>query len=214
MIAFKVLISFMKKFVKNKVAALIPAAGESSRMKTPKPFLKFDKERVFIEKIVDEFIAFGCQEIAVIVNEKIYQECSKLIQKKSPSIKIILNDRLDLERFYSIKLGLISLTNSDFCFIQNCDNPFINQEILQAIYKDKSLENYIQPTYKSRGGHPILLPKFISTKISQSKENDSNFKDILSHFPTKKVELDFENILLNINTNAEYQRISKFLNLN
>jgi len=52
----------------NSVCAVIPATGMPSRMKTYKPLLKFDKNQTFIEKKVDEFLNFGCNQIIVVTN--------------------------------------------------------------------------------------------------------------------------------------------------
>ncbi len=204
----------MKGFEKNNLCAVIAAAGKSSRMETPKLFLKFDQKRTFIEKIVDEFLDFGCQQIALVVNQDNYDFSCNLFYKNADKVHVVLNDRLDFERFFSIKLGSITLVNCSFCFIHNCDNPFINQEILTDIYNKKENDFFVQPTYKSHGGHPILISKSIINNIVNSKQNDTNLKEFLSAFQVKRVEIENENILLNINTQAEYQHISNFLNLN
>jgi len=204
----------MSKFEKNNVCALIPAAGKSYRMKTYKPLLKFDKTRTFIEKIVDEFLNFGSKQIIVVVNQEIYNEICKLLSKKSSAVCIVVNDKLEFERFYSIKLGLNKITEKTYCFIHNCDNPFINQKILTTIFENKISDGYVSPTFNIRGGHPILISKPIINNIVHSFKNDANFKEVISGFPVKKIDINNENILVNVNTQSDYQNIREILKIN
>jgi len=198
----------MNKPGQNNVCAVIPAAGRSQRMKTFKPLLKFDKEKTFIEKIVGEFLEFGCSEIIVIVNEEIYAMAwDKILSKMGSKVKIIVNDKLEFERFYSIKLGLEKLKNKHYCFIHNSDNPLLDQSILRTIFSNKISDGYVSPSFNNQGGHPVLISEPIISSIIQSNRNDSNFKDILNSFACKKVNLTNDNILVNINTEKEYKQL-------
>ncbi len=199
----------MNKTRQNNVCAVIPTAGKSSRMKSFKPLLSFDKDRTFIEKIIDEFFEFGCSEIVVVVNEELYNnELGKSLSKIESKVVVIINDKLEFERFYSIKLGLKKLKTKEYCFIHNCDNPFINQEIISTVFENKISDGYVSPTFNNQGGHPILISEPIINKIIQSTENDSNFKDIINLFHCKKVNINSKDILANINTESEYQKIN------
>ncbi len=102
------------------------------------------------------------------------------------------------------------IPNTENCFIHNSDNPFINQEILNKVYTNKKNDGYVSPTYNGRGGHPILISKPIIEKIINSSENNSNFRDIINKFPSKKIEINNKEILTNINTKSEYNKLIKF----
>lgn len=200
----------MNKTEQNNICAVIPAAGESSRMDSYKPLLRFDNGRTFIEKIVHEFLNFGCGEIIVVVNEEIYNDAwDNILSKFDSKVNVIINRRLHFERFYSIKLGLEKLKNRQASFIHNCDNPFINQGILSAIFRNRFSEGSVSPVYNNSGGHPILISKPIIENIIHSKENDANFRDIIHLFPSKKINIDDKDVLTNINTQLEYR---EFLN--
>ncbi len=195
----------------NSVCAVIPAAGLSSRMKTYKPLLKFDKKQTFIEKIVDEFLNFGCNQIIVVTNHEIYNEVNQLLSEKGTHVSVIINDKLEFERFYSIKLGLNEIKEKTYCFIHNCDNPFINQQILSTVVKNKIPNGFVCPIYNKKGGHPVLISKPIINTIVNTINNDENFRDIINHFPISKVKINTKNILININTRSDYQQISETL---
>lgn len=202
----------MIKSGRNNVCAVIPAAGRSSRMNSYKPLLKFDEDRNFIEKIIDEFAEFGCKQVVVVVNEEIFlSEWNKTLSERAPGVSIILNDKLHLERYYSVKSGLKELEACDFCFIHNCDNPFIDQKILSAVFEKRIPDGYVSPVYNQKGGHPVLVSEPIINLIAESSEDDSNLREILSLFHCRKVNFDSEVILRNINTKKEYRH---FIGLN
>jgi molybdenum cofactor cytidylyltransferase len=190
----------MKNLNENKlVSALILAAGNSSRMKEPKPLLQFDSKFRFIDKITNEYMTFGCNEIIIVINNTL----ENLI-KPLGNIKIIVNNHIEYGRFYSIKTGLDNLIENEFCFIQNSDNPYVNINVLKILYAERGSADCIIPSYRGRGGHPVLIGKEVIDRISLTEDNDLNFREFLKQFKCKKIEVEDEMILININTPDEY----------
>ena len=196
----------LNKTLKKDTGAIILSAGVSKRMNTSKPFLQFDTTQSFLKKIIDEYAAFGCGEIIVVLNSNI----AKIVNRKSEIVNqnviFVVNKHLEHERFYSIKLGIQKLRISEFCFIQNVDNPFINSNILNSIYEHKIVDGYVSPSFEGSGGHPILLGKDIIGYIKSLKANNANFRDVLKPYPYNKVELNDDKVLININTVEEYRK--------
>ncbi|MGA2295992.1 MAG: NTP transferase domain-containing protein [FCB group bacterium] len=192
------------------VSALILAAGESKRMNYPKSLLPVSNGARFIDKIIREFVNFGCREILVVINKNLKDYISY-----DGNIKIIVNENLAYERFYSIKIGLRELyilkpstqdDISEFCFIHNVDNPFISGEILSTLYKNKLEDGYVFPTFNDKGGHPILMGKKIINAIISEEKNDLNFREFLNNYIYKKIELNDDSILININSMKDYNQ--------
>ena len=105
---------------------------------------------------------------------------------------------------FCLDLSLAELSDTDFCFMQNVDSPFINKELLSVLYQNRIDTGYVVPTYKDKGGHPILLNRKIIDKIVSIKEYDLNLKDVLSVFERKNVTVEDKGILLNINSKENY----------
>ncbi|OGU60484.1 MAG: hypothetical protein A2X64_08465 [Ignavibacteria bacterium GWF2_33_9] len=194
----------------NKIGAVVLAAGFSSRMKSPKPFLKFDPRRVFIEKIIDDFVVFGCSKIVVTINPEI-QDWKDIIEnyKSRNSVIFKVNDSPDNERFYSIKTGIESIGDMDYCFIHNSDNPFLDNDILKFIYAGKSDTGYTVPCNEGKGGHPVLLGKHVMNNILAEKDIGTNFKEFLKNYERINVNVGTNKILININTQKEYEQYFK-----
>lgn len=187
----------------RETGVVILAAGKSERMKTLKAFLPFDEHTTFIRKIISTYHNWGCKEIVVVTNEK-----SAILFKSSEpeigNVTIVINDHLEYERFYSVKLGLGAIHTSSFCFIQNIDNPFIDSQILDILYDHRSTEKYISPVFENKGGHPVLLNRGNMNRISNWSGNSANFKEVLNTMECVNVEMPDDRVMININSPEEY----------
>ena len=193
----------------NNCSVIILAAGNSGRMGEPKSLLKWNENETFIQKIISEYKEFGCKNIIAVINQEVLDLYKSYSYNFFNDITIVLNNHLEWERFYSVKLGLVALKNKEFCFIQNVDNPYVNTHLLELLYKEKEESSFCVPFYKDKGGHPILVNKKIIDSIVNINENDLNLKNVLSPFVKKKIAVSDETILYNINNKREYKRLLK-----
>ena len=193
----------------SNTSVVILAAGFSSRMKQAKFALKFDKKRTFLEKIIQEYQVFGCKEISVVLNSEGIIIKDKLNLNFPENVKIVLNKYPERERFYSLQTGLKALKDSSYVYIQNIDNPFVDQDILTLLFEHRKKAGYIAPTYNDRGGHPILISNLISEKIIKEISYNINLKEYLNKFAKFKFQISNNKILLNINNKQDYLKIIK-----
>ena len=187
-------------------SVLILAAGNSSRMKSPKFALQFNKSQSFLEKIVQIYTEFGCEEIIVVLNQEGISLLDHL-HLKLKNVKIVLNDHPEWERFYSIKLGIQGLSKQHPVFIHNVDNPFVTAAILESLISKDVTTNYVVPTYNGKGGHPVLISNKVCQKLILTEKNDLILSDFLKQYDKKRVAVEDQNILVNINTMEAYQAI-------
>ena len=125
------------------------------------------------------------------------------------NVTTVVNDHMEFERFYSVKLGLAAIRSSSFCFIQNVDNPFIDPQILDIIFEQWSEEKYVSPVFKGKGGHPVLLNRENISRILNWPVNSAIFKEVLKTMECRVVEMPDDRVLININSPEEYQRFYK-----
>jgi molybdenum cofactor cytidylyltransferase len=189
----------------REAGVVILAAGKSERMKELKALLPFTVNMSFLEKILVTYTEWGCKEIVVVTNPEAFQmmEQKRIIPD---AISVVVNDHLEFERFYSVKLGLGALRSSSFCFIQNVDNPFIGSSILDLIYENRSQQKYISPVFENKGGHPVLLNLENIAQILKWPLNSANFKDVLKTMHGLDVAMPDDTVLININSPEEYQK--------
>ena len=187
--------------MKTNISVIILAAGNSSRLGKPKFLLKMPNGETFIESITRQYAEFGCANIIVVVNKSGNKLLTNL---KFPSnTKIAINHNHNSGRFSSIKIGAEQF-NANFAFIHNIDNPSAKAKILKSLYNVKQQADVIKPIINNKGGHPILISKKVCKDIIREKTNDKNLKYFLKNYSIKKVEVNDNSILLNINTLEDY----------
>lgn len=189
--------------------AIILSAGESSRMGIPKLSLQFDENNIFLQKIVKEFMDFGCNEIIVVINEigNKYLKENKVFLPEN--VKIVINKHPEWHRFYSLKIGVNALSETNNCFVHNVDNPFVSQSTLENLTKKTNKADYINPQYDGKGGHPFLISCLIQNDIKSATEDELHLKEFLNKYKRLKVDVADEKILANINTKEEYKKYFK-----
>lgn len=185
-------------------AVLITAAGLSGRMGVAKAMLKWNDKMNFLQKIIATYTDFGCSEIIVTLNEDTFDYFKAF---STSSVHFILNLHPELERMHSIQLGLKALKTISCCFIQAIDNPFIETKLLEEIYLHKLADKFITPTYKGKSGHPILINRRIIETICQTEVQKQQLNEVLKQFPRKAIAVEHPEILYNINTLEEYQKL-------
>ncbi len=196
----------MKKIIdKENYSAVILAAGESKRMKFPKAFLKWNDKLTFLEQLCSVYTNSGCKQIIIVLNEEGYKYFSENKYSLPDNCKIVINTKVESGRFYSLRLGIMNLSKKQPAFIQNIDNPFVTVNLINKLKNNCPQEGYSVAGFKGKRGHPIFLSKSIIEKITSETNNEINLRQFLSAFPAKLINSDDERVLLNINTNEEYQ---------
>ncbi len=209
------MINFRKNMKQNNkiekdFSAIILAAGKSSRMGLPKLALRYNETKIFIEQIVNEYESFGCEEILIVVNGTGNSFLTENKIQFSGNVKIVINNHPEWHRFYSLKTGAKSMSEVLPVFVHNVDNPFVNHEVLNELLRNTDKVDYISPEFDGKGGHPILLSEKIIKDVIATVENQIHFKEYLNKYPKKKVQVDDEKILVNINTLEEYKKYFNF----
>lgn len=155
-----------------------------------------------------EYRDFGCAEIIIIVNSIFLYEYKKAGYTFLDKIQCVLNQYTELERFYSIQLGLKAINANCSVFIQNIDNPFVSSSILSGIYNYRERKTVVIPQYNDKGGHPVLIGGDIVNEILK-EDLKENFKNVISKYKQVFVDIDNEDLLININTAEQYQEYFK-----
>ncbi|TAL56865.1 MAG: hypothetical protein EPN85_14855 [Bacteroidetes bacterium] len=184
---------------------VILAGGKSERMNFPKVFSNFSG-KTFLETIAETYFNADIKNSCVVINEKFSEGCwEEKIRLVRPFVSSIIKTDSNLGRFNSLKLGINKLLSSDFVFIQNVDNPFVDKGIIQSLQKNRYSIGYTQLFYQGRKGHPVLISNRIACHLNSIQGSENNLRDILSEFPKIDVEVDDKRVLANINTKEDYE---------
>jgi len=188
-----------------KIPVVILAAGLSGRMGVSKPFLKWDHETSFIEKIIGEYRNMGSEKIAVVVSTQVKERIDEELPHLCDEVQFIINPEPEKGKFLSLRMGLKELGNPDYCFIQNIDNPFIDCTLLSGMGRLIEPDACVVPLYCGKTGHPMLAGKLFLDYIQTLDLKDHDLRLLMKPFRMIFCETENSRVLININSREDYQ---------
>lgn len=136
----------------STAAAIILAAGASTRMGAPKALARYAGQ-TFLEGLIAVYAPL-CQPIIVVLGyeaERIQAGC------RIEPARAVLNPHPERGQFSSLQCGLRALPpDCAAAFFQPVDAPGIGAETLAALRAATSAQAAI-PIYQGRRGHPVLI---------------------------------------------------------
>ena len=188
----------------SDAVVLILAAGKSERMGIPKFLLKHPKGETFLAHLVTVYYQSGIGEIVVVVNTADFKKYQEHFIKLPQGVRIVQNPSPEQGRMHSIRLGVQAFTHNGPCFIHNIDNPFVEEVLLEQLLDHLKENDYVAPVFENRGGHPLLLSEKMMTVLIQRSNTFGDLRQVLNSFTGKRVEVEFKEVVLNLNTVEEY----------
>ncbi len=202
------------------ISAVILAAGNSSRMGSPKAALKIGG-RTFIEIIISNLRKAGIDRISVVLGK----DRDIVLEKWRPNgEKLVFNDRPELGQIHSLRLALENGINDSF-MVCLADQPLIKPETYEMI-KDFALKNpdsLIIPKFfkefspsekRYKRGHPIVIAKIYKELCFQGPI-DKGLHWVTHHesVNVKELEVADPGILKDFDTPEDYQNLFSGSNL-
>lgn len=192
----------------DSIAVIVLAGGNSSRMSFPKPWLIFEDNVTFLETIINKYKCAGFKKMVISLNKAFFlTDYTNRIEFLELHATIIQNSYPEKGRLYSLYIALKELKEVDFAFIHNVDNPFVDVEVINTLYKESNDMGSTIPSYHGKAGHPIIISKIVIDEIINHYEKYSSLKDVINGFDKKYVEVNDSKILININTPQDYNNV-------
>lgn len=192
----------------NKIAALVLAAGYSSRMVDFKSLLTLGGIKV-IERAINTFRKAGITEIVVVIGYRANELIPVLDDLK---VRYVFNENYDAGMFSSIVKGVESLQpETKAFFLLPGDMPLVKSHTIRLLSRafNKVEADVIYPVFQKRRGHPPLIAASCFSEI-QSGEGIGGLRQILQGREEKayNVEVLDEGILLDLDTREDYQKVN------
>ena len=194
------------------ISAVILAAGESRRMgKKNKLLLRIGKEALLV-KLVKAVCASDVGQVLVVIGheaEKIRQELNDF------TLSFVYNPNFSEGMTTSIKSGLKEASpDCDGFLICLADMPFINtpdiNKLIHAYVKNRIKEKrlIVVPVFQGHRGNRVLFSSEFRNDILEHKK-ESGCKEIIMNnsASVKEIEMGDDNILLDVDTLEDYQRV-------
>jgi molybdenum cofactor cytidylyltransferase len=191
----------------KRIAAIILAAGYSSRMGEFKPLLPLGDSTV-LERVVTLFHDVGIRDVRVVVGHR-REELLPLLE--SLGVRPVLNERFREGMFTSVVAGVESLGEGiDAFFLLPVDIPLVKRQTVEAILREYTGNGsrILHPCFCGKQGHPPLIPTRHRDGIL-GWHGEGGLKSYLAMHKTESacVEVADETILADMDTPEDYLRL-------
>jgi molybdenum cofactor cytidylyltransferase len=141
----------------SKVAAIILAAGRSERMGAFKPLLPFGQKTV-IETCIDHMRGGGVETVVVVLGQGPRADKLKA-HLLNRDVVFATNPDPQSEMSASIACGIRALPQGIQAVVINpVDHAAVPSEVVATLVNEwKHGARLVKPTWKERGGHPVLI---------------------------------------------------------
>lgn len=189
-----------------KIAALLLAAGESRRMRSPKPLLEWFGQPLVIYQ-VNQLLAGGASEVLVVVGPGAEALYPWLEGRRN--VRGVLNPDYRKGRSSSVKAGILNVSaDTDGVLVLGVDQPrpdWIHRRLLDSHMRIRPLLSI--PVRNSKRGHPPIFSRDLFSEVLEIEESGQGLKRVVrDHLDdTNLVEIDSPLIHLDLNTSSDYK---------
>ena len=191
----------------GEIAAVILAAGYSSRMGAFKPLLPFGATTL-LDRSVALFRAAGIADIRVVVGHRADDLLPLLAHLQ---VQPLFNARYAEGMFSSVVTAAASLEGeSGAFFLLPVDFPLVRRQSVEKLlhaYR-RGVGSILYPAFNGRRGHPPLLATSYCDAIL-SWSGDGGLRALLRQYQgdAASIETEDEGILQDMDTPADYERL-------
>lgn len=191
------------------VIAILLAAGESRRMGQLKALLPWQGTSLLKHQVAS-LRAGGVDRVVVVLGHRSDELKAELAGMEGVSWQ--LNPDYLQGKTTSIKAGLSTLGTEqlDALLILNVDQPR-NADVIRSLLKEHLSQGSLItiPTHNGKGGHPIILSLSLMDELREIDEETYGIKAVVQRHldATRRVEMDTPEVLWDLNTPEEYQRV-------
>jgi CTP:molybdopterin cytidylyltransferase MocA len=190
-----------------KFAALILAAGRSSRMGAFKPLLRIDG-RAIMETVIDMFRITGVSDILVVLG---YQADILIPLLEDLDVSWVLNKDFDRGMFSSVQTGAKSLDSSRKAFfLMPADMPLVRPGTIEKLASSwlSHAADVLHPCFNGKRGHPPLISTSLIPPIAEF-DGSGGMRAFLSSPGITTLDLECEDpgVLTDLDTQKDFQKI-------
>ena len=188
-----------------RLAAILLAAGESTRMGQPKALLPWGGLPL-VRHQADLLTAHPAIDQLIVVVGSLQDEVSDAL--KGTPARVVVNPRFREGRATSLAAGARALQGApSSVLVVNVDQPLDATllEPLVAAWRTDPVALW-RPSYKGSGGHPLIVPADVAPELAHITEATRGLRAVVtSHRPRlRSVPVDSQLAVLNLNTPTDY----------
>jgi CTP:molybdopterin cytidylyltransferase MocA/HD superfamily phosphohydrolase YqeK len=192
------------------IAAVILAAGRSSRMGTSKPLLPVGPSSV-IERLVDTVSRAAVGDIIVVTGHD--PDAIARVLAGRP-VRLVRNEDYDRGMFSSVRTGAAALAEDvEAFFILPADCFLMRTEVLERLIAEfhSGSRGVLNPCCCGVRGHPPLLSGRYRPELLQA-DHRQDLRGFLQAHDADQAELEIDDltVLMDMDTPEDYERMVRF----
>jgi len=195
------------------LAAIILAAGESTRMGTPKALLADPDGRPFVARIVRAFAAAHISDVVIVTGSQ-HAAILDAIAADRPSITPIFvrNPQPSFGQVSSLWIGLDAAVKPDLegVLVTPVDIPMVRPSTMRQVIEtwERTHAPVVRPVVGERHGHPVLFDRAVFDALRHAPLTEGARAVVRAHGDRLvNVPVDDEGCLVDVDTPADYEAI-------
>ena len=187
------------------IAAILLAAGESSRMGQPKPLLLW-RGLPLVQYQTASMVEAGTSSVIVVLGHNSDDIATHVVA--SDTLQIVINPDYAKGKTTSIRLGMSNVSNDvDGILLLAVDQPRPAELVRHVIEEHQRSGAVItHPTHGGRGGHPIIFDASLKHELLAITEENRGIREVVArhHKDIYTVPVDSPIARIDLNTMDDY----------
>jgi len=193
----------------KRIAAVILAAGGSSRFGQPKQLIRF-RGKSLVRRIIDAACEAGCSPVIVVIgseDEKLRHELGRT------GVVIVQNQQWQRGIGSSIRCGIQGLINSspdvDASLLLVCDQPAVDARVIQRLIalRETTGKTIVASSYADTLGVPVLFTRSVFDKLL-SLGDSKGAKSIVLRNRERVAPLSFPEGQIDIDNFEDWEKLN------
>ena len=195
------------------VAAIILAAGESTRMGRPKALLPDSGGRPFVARLVRTFADAGVTEIVVVAgSQRPAIDAALAAEVSAGRCSVVTNPAPERGQLSSLRVGLDALDASPPAgvLVTLVDIPMVASATVAQVIRawEDQRPPIARPAYRGKHGHPVLFDWSLVNELRGAPLNEGARAVVHQHETDLiNVAVDDEGCVIDVDTPDDYAKV-------
>ena len=195
------------------LTAIVLAAGDSTRMGSPKALLLDPEGRPFVARIARTFAAAGVPDVVIVTGSQHAAIADALAADGLPAQpRLVRNPDPSRGQLSSLWVGMHALVKADVhaILVTLVDVPMVSASTICKVIEAwrRTHAPVVRPAVGARHGHPVLFDRALFDDLRRAPLNEGAKAVVHAHADrVVNVPVDDQGCLVDVDTPAEYERL-------
>jgi molybdenum cofactor cytidylyltransferase len=195
------------------IAAIVLAAGDSTRMGTPKALLPDGQGRVFVTRLLHTFRGAGFRTVTLVTGS-LHERLVAAVARGVPAgltVQFARNPDPSSGQLSSLLRGLAAaaVPGTRAAMVTLVDVPFVSAGTIRALVSawESTRAPIVRPAQGSRHGHPVIFDASLFAELRAADPAEGAKAVIRAHAPQiAHVDVEDSGAFVDVDTPEDYRR--------